>query len=70
MSHYVVTLPNSEDCRIVIMSFVAHENGVFIPTNLNGEQSYGRYKFTPKTVEKLFIVNVFEVIEGTACHPF
>lgn len=66
LSHFLLTMEllpvildtagNTGDCRIVIVSSVAHEGGVFVPTNLNGEQSYGRYEYYKNT--KLFNVSV------------
>ena len=40
------TAAASGDCRIVFVSSEAHARwGVFDPDNMNGEQSYGRFKF-------------------------
>ena len=47
------------DGRIVILSSNTHESGVFDPTNLNAEKSFGRLNFYQNS--KLFNV-------GICCH--
>ena len=39
------TASNTGDGRIVIVSSAAHESGVFDPDNLDGQQSFSRFKF-------------------------
>ena len=55
LSHFLLTLEllpimldtatSTGDCRIVIVSSVGLFNGQFVPDNMNGEQSYGRFAF-------------------------
>ena len=55
LSHFLLTLEllpiildtaeSCNDCRIVLVSSIAHRTGVFDPQNMNGEVSYGRIQF-------------------------
>ena len=55
LSHFLLTLEllpimldtatSTGDCRIVIVSSKACYSGLFVPDNMNGEQSYGRMAF-------------------------
>ena len=69
LSHFLLTLEllpilldtaySCGDCRIVIVSSLAHKWGVFDPENMNGEISYTGLKFYNNS--KLYNVCTYDI---------